>query len=322
MHPTVSIARSRRKPHGSRFGKVPDSQQAVQLVGQQLTQVRSIAMGAPGYREVRVKLQGCGISAAHLPVWEGRPWFRYPQEAGAPGHEGWGFIDAIGAGVDDLEVGQRVAFMSGHAYAQYDIAPRDRVVALPEELDDEPFPGEPFADAMNVFQRSDIRSGHTVAIVGGGFLGLLLTQLAADQGAHVVMLSRRPFELECAEAMDAEESMLIRDDGSDAERALLRNGGKRFDRVIEVNGTQLTFDLAGQLCAERAGLVSARDSCADDRERYVTGVQNAIQAALEGRLDPFPLMSHSVSMRSLDSGFELTRARPEGFVKALLIQEK
>jgi threonine dehydrogenase-like Zn-dependent dehydrogenase len=321
MHPTVSIARSRRKPRGSRFGKVADSQQAVLLVGHQLTRVHSVAMVTPGYQEVRVRLQGCGISASHLPVWEGRPWFRYPQEAGAPGHEGWGFIDAVGPGIDDLEVGQRVAFMSGHAYAQYDITSRDRVVVLPEELDDEPFPGEPFADAMNVFQRSDIRSGQTVAIVGGGFVGLLLTQLAADQGAHVVMLSRRQFELECAEAMDAEESMLIRGDGSDAERALLRNGGKCFDRVIEIAGTQLAFDLAGRLCAERTGLVTASDSCAGDPERYVTGVQSAIQAALEGRLDPFPLLSHSVSMRSLDEGFELTRERPEGFVKALLIQQ-
>lgn len=320
MHPTVSITRS-RKPRAMHLGKAAESQQAVLLVGQRLTRVRSVAMVEPGHQEVRVKLQGCGISASHLPIWEGRPWYRYPQEAGAPGHEGWGFIDAIGAGIDDLEVGQRVAFMSGHAYAQYDITSRDRVIPLPQELDDEPFPGEAFADAMNLFERSDIHCGHTVAIVGGGFVGLLLTQLAADRGAHVVVLSRRPFELDYAESMDAEDSVLIRGDGSDAERALRTNGGAGFDRVIEVAGTQPALDLAGLLCAEHAGLVSAGDICGGAPDRYVEGVQRAIRAALEGRLDPFPLMSHSVSMRSLDRGFELTLERPEGFVKALLVHE-
>jgi threonine dehydrogenase-like Zn-dependent dehydrogenase len=56
-------------------------------------------------------------------------------------------------------------------------------------------------------------------------------------------------------------------------------------------------------------------------DRYVTGVQKAIQAALEGRLDPFPLLTHTVSLGSLDYGFRLMRERPEGFVKALLLNE-
>ena len=50
-------------------------------------------------------------------------------------------------------------------------------------------------------------------------------------------------------------------------------------------------------------------------------VVEAIQAALEGRLDPFPLMSHTVPMGSLDTGLQLTRERPDGFVKALLLPE-
>lgn len=320
MHPPASIVRSHRRSRAASFGIAAESQQAALLVGQGMSLVRTVAIDEPGYQEVRIKLQGSGICASHLPLWEGRPCYRYPLEAGAPGHEGWGFVDAVGAGIDDLDVGQRVAFMSGHAYAQYDITSRDRVVPLPEELDNEPFPGEAFAAAMNIFQRSDIRSGDTVAIVGGGFLGLLLTQLAADQGAHVVVLSCRPFELECAEAMDAEESVLILGDGSDAIRALRTNGGERFDRVIEIAGAHFASNLAGELCAERGRVVAAAEICGNARDRYVKGVQSAIQAALEGRLDPFPLMSHRVSMRSLDAGFELTRERPDGFVKALLIQ--
>lgn len=319
------------------------TQRAATLVRPMTSHVREVALSEPGENEVRVRLQGCGVCASNLPVWEGRQWFNYPLEAGSPGHEGWGLVDAVGAGVDDIDVGQRVALMSGHAYAEYDIASRDCVVPLPEELDDEPFPGEPFGCAMNIFERSDIRSGQRVAVVGAGFLGLLLTQLAADAGAHVLVLSHRAYALQLAQAMDADETLLTTDDGGDAERAMRIADGIGFDRVIEVGGTQRSLDLASEICAERARLIIAGYHQDGPRQvnmqqwnwrgldvvnaheramdRYVSGVNKAIQAALEGRLDPFPLLTHTVSLQSMDQGFKLMRDRPDGFVKALLINE-
>jgi threonine dehydrogenase-like Zn-dependent dehydrogenase len=307
------------------------------------TRVGEVRIAAPGPNEVRVMLEGCGICASNLPVWEGREWFNYPLEAGSPGHEGWGIVDAVGAGVEDLDVGQRVALMSGHAYAEYDVATRDCVVPLPEELDDEPFPGEPFGCVMNIFERSDIHSGQTVAVVGGGFIGLMLTQLASDAGAHVVVLSHRNSALQLALTMEAEDILATKDDGHDAERAMQLTGNRGFDRVIEVSGVQSGLDLASEIAAERARLIIAGYHQDGPRQvdmqqwnwrgldvinahersmnRYVAGVQKAIQAALEGRLDPFPLLTHTVSLGSLDLGFKLMRDRPEGFVKALLLNE-
>lgn len=316
-------------------------QQAATLVRPMTTRVREVEISEPTENQVRVRLQGSGICASNLPVWEGRPWFNYPLDAGSPGHEGWGFVDAVGPAVRDLEIGQRVALMSGHAYAQYDVASRECVVPLPEELDGEPFPGEPLACAMNIFERSDIHRGQSVAIVGAGFLGLLLTQLAADAGAHVVVLSHRASALQLAMAMDAEETLRTQDDGKDAERALHITQGAGFHRVIEVGGAQSTLDLASALCGEYARLVIAgyhQDGLRQvnmqqwnwrgidvvnaherDMNRYVSGMNKAVTAALEGRLDPFPLFTHALPLGSLDEGFRLMRDRPDGFVKALLI---
>jgi threonine dehydrogenase-like Zn-dependent dehydrogenase len=216
-------------------------------------------------------------------------------------------------------------------------------VALPSELDDEPFPGEPLACALNIFERSDIRPSHSVAIVGAGFIGLMLTQLAADAGARVVVLTRREYALQIAATMGADETIATQGDGRDVERALQVVDGVGFDRVIEAVGTQSTLDLASAITAEYARLIIAgyhQDGLrqvnmqqwnwrgldvvnAHERvmDRYAVGMQKAVQAALEGRLDPFPLLTHSVTLDSLDRGFTLTRDRPEGFIKAILINQ-
>src|SRR5687768_10444175 len=129
MSHRVTVGRGRRSK-AMPPADASESQQALVLVRPLLSRVQRVVTPEPGEGEVRVRLQGCGISQWHVSLWEGRPWFNYPQEAGAPGHEGWGFVDALGAGVDDLEIGQRVALLSGHAYAQFNVAARECVVPL------------------------------------------------------------------------------------------------------------------------------------------------------------------------------------------------
>ena len=66
-------------------------------------EVAAVATPQPGPGQVRVRLEGCGVCGSDVPVWEGRPWFDYPREPGAPGHEGWGVVDAIGPRVDGVQ---------------------------------------------------------------------------------------------------------------------------------------------------------------------------------------------------------------------------
>jgi len=302
--------------------------------------VEALALPTPGPDEVRVRLEGSGVCASNLPLWEGREWFTYPSAPGAPGHEGWGVIDAVGADVAGLAVGQRVAALSYAAYATHDVAKAAHVVPLPASLDGQPFPGEPLGCAMNILARSAIEPGQDVAIVGVGFLGALLCRLAANAGARVIAVSRRPFSLEVARQFGAHELVPMDDHWRVIERVKALTGDAMCHRVIECVGLQWPLDLAGELTRERGRLVIAGfhqdgprqvnmflwnwrgldvvNAHERDPAVYVAGIRAAVDAVASGALDPAPLYTHHYPLDRLGDALEATRTRPDGFLKALV----
>jgi threonine dehydrogenase-like Zn-dependent dehydrogenase len=190
---------------------------------------------------------------------------------------------------------------------------------------------------MNIFERSEVRAGQTVAIVGAGFLGILLAQLATKARAEVVVISRREHALRLAAATGAAQ---VRADSHSAaiECALQLTEGRGYNCVIETGGVQATLDIAGAIAAEYGRLIVAgyhQDGLrtvnmqqwnwqaldvvnAHERslERYAAGMERAIAAILDGRIDPFPLLTHEVTLDTLDDGFAFASTRPDGFMKA------
>ena len=310
------------------------------VAGPGRVEVEHLVVPEPGPGEVRIRLEGCGVCGSNLALWEGRPWFQYPSPAGAPGHEGWGIVDAVGAGVFALTPGQRVAALSYRAYAEYDIADAAAVVPLPERLSNTPFPGEPLGCVINIFRRSDIRADHTVAIIGIGFLGALLTRLASHSGARVIAISRRPFALDLARGMGADVTIPMEDHGAIIRQVQDLTGGQGADRVLEVVGTQWPLDLAGELTRVRGRLIIAgyhQDGArqvnmqlwnwrgldvinAHERDPaiYVEGIRGAVEAVANGSLDPARLYTHNFDLDQLDQAFEMMCQRPDGFLKALV----
>ena len=294
----------------------------------------------PGRGQARVRLHGCGICASNLPVWAGRPWFQYPFAPGAPGHEGWGEIDDAGDDVGEWRPGDRVALLSGNAYAEYDVADTDALVRVPGSFADRPMPGEPLACAMNIWRRSDIRAGQTVAIVGVGFIGARLIQLARHAGANVIALSRREYALEVARGCGA-GTTLGTDDRHAAIGAVNELTGGGCPRVIEAAGEQVTLDIASAISAEGGRLVIAgyhQDGPrqvdmqqwnwrgldvinAHERDRAVAlqGLREAMRAVEDGRIDPFPLLTHAYPLARIGDAFQALSDRPDGFLKAMVV---
>jgi len=312
--------------------------QSAVLTAPRRVELREVATPEPEGSQVRIRLQGCGICASSVPLFEGRSWFSYPRDPGEPGHEGWGTVDAVGPDVRHLQPGDRVGVLSYRAFAECDLADASQVVVLPPAVGARPFPVEPLACALNVFRRSDVRAGDTVAVVGIGFLGGLLVQLARGAGARVIALSRRPFSRRVAERCGADVVLPLADVGDAIADVRRLTGVRGCERAIECVGMQGALDVASELVGVRGRLIIAgyhQDGLRQvnlqswnwrgldvvnaherDAAEYVHGARLAIDAVCEGRLELEPLLTHAYPLADLGEALEATATRPDGFLKA------
>jgi threonine dehydrogenase-like Zn-dependent dehydrogenase len=249
-------------------------------------------------------------------------------------------VDALGEDVADVSVGDRVAALSYHGFAEYDVAAQTEVVRLPAVLEREPVPGEPLACAVNAFRRSGIERGDTVAVVGIGFLGAVLTALAVRAGARVLAISRRAFSLELARGLGAQETIVLDDPDVTVARVSEATNGDLCDVAIEATGQQLPLDVAAAVTRVRGRLVIAgfhqdgRRSVdltlwnwrgldvVNTHERdpavYVDGMRAALAEIAGAQLDPSRLYTHTFPLSRLGEAFATACARPDGFVKAIV----
>jgi threonine dehydrogenase-like Zn-dependent dehydrogenase len=315
--------------------------QAAVIAGERTLRIEDAVRPEPGRGEVRVRLEGCGVCASNLPVWQGRPWFHYPLTPGAPGHEGWGTVDAAGDGVTNLLRGDRVAILSNRAYAEYDVAAADSAVPIPAALAGRPIPAEAVGCAMNIFRRSDIHADQTVAIIGAGFLGNALVQLATAAGARVVAVSRRESARELAAACGAAETIPMDDHGRIVGRIKDLTGGTGAERVIECVGAQWPLDIAGDVVAEGGRIVIAGyhqdgprqvnmqqwnwlgidviNAHERDPRQYVRGMAEGLDAIVQGTLNLDLLLTHTYALDQLGQALEDVAERPDGFVKGVIL---
>jgi threonine dehydrogenase-like Zn-dependent dehydrogenase len=314
---------------------------AAVLTGPGELRIDQVALPKPGPGQVRIRLEGCGVCASNLVPWEGPEWMHFPTPPGDLGHEGWGVVDALGDGVTGLQPGDRVAAVSGRAFAEYDVADASCVVKLPDQLNHVDLPLEPFGCAMNIFRRSDIRAGQCVAVIGIGFLGAILVRLANNAGARVIAISRREESLGLARRMGAAETIGMHDHAQIISQVRELTTGAFCDRVIEAVGKQWPLDLAAELTREGGRLIIAgyhQDGPrqvnmqlwnwrgfdvvnAHERDPAVVmlGMREAVAAIESGLVDPKLLITHRYRLDELGEALNATRDKPANFVKAVVV---
>jgi NADPH:quinone reductase len=315
------------------FPAPASTMRSARIVAPRHVELTALPVPRPDTGQVRVRLQGCGVCGSNMAGWQGRPWFEYPLAPGAPGHEGWGCIDALGPGVDTWEIGDRVAFLSDRSFAEYAIADATRLVAAPEQ--ETIFPGEALGCAVNVFHRSLIDRRQTVAVVGSGFIGALIIQLAAHSGARVVALSRRPFARTIARESGASAAFAASQQG--LQRVLDITASQGCDCVVEAAGTQDALDLASRLVKVRGRLVIAGyhqdgprqvdmqlwnwrgidviNAHERDPDACIRGMRNAADLLKRNVLKTKFLYTHNFTLDHLADALDAVAERPDGFLK-------
>ncbi len=336
MSTTTAVNRFRVKGRRRATTQAGATMRALRITAPRRAEIAEVALPKPQASQVRVRLEGCGVCGSNLAVWQGRSRFDYPFHPGAPGHEGWGKVDQVGPGVDGVRIGDRVALLSYNAYAEYEVADVNAVVPVPFAT--EIFPGEALGCAVNIFRRSAIEPDQTVAIIGIGFMGALLVQLAARAGARVMAISRRRFALDIARQCGAAETFAVDDAGDVSARVMELTRGGGCERVIEAAGEQASLDLASELIAVRGRLIIAgyhQDSArrvnmqlwnwrgidvinAHERspQTNLEGMWAAAAKVKQGSLDPAPLYTHSFALEEAAGAFNALEDRGDGFLKA------
>lgn len=227
---------------------------------------------------VLIKVKYTGICGSDVPRVNGDACHFFPNVLG---HEFSGVVEEAGEGVESLKPGDRVAgvplvpcmkcedcqkgnyslckhysFIGSRqfgSFAEYVVVPEKNAVKFSQDVSFEKGAFfEPATVALHGLERTGYQGGHTVAILGGGTIGLLTMQWAKIFGASkVVVFDILEERLELAKRLGAHEGInTLEKDFMD--KALEMTGGRGFDYVYETAGNTITMKMAFELAANKA----------------------------------------------------------------------
>lgn len=290
--------------------------------------------------EILVRSEVCGVCTSEVDMFEGKnESLEYPRFIG---HEVSGVVEAVGDRVTNIEPGDRVAVYSeGGGYAEYTTVPAKWAVKLADETRFDHALGEPIACSVNGVRKANPELNDSVALVGCGFMGLIMLQVFKARGAgRVIAIDRRQSALDLAERLGASHTLLAEDaDEVIAEVKSLTNG-RGVDIGVEAAGIQATLDLTSQIVRmegklevfgfHQGGLRQVDwaywnwmafeivNGHTRTQDVYVEGMRIGIRMIENGMLDMEPLVTHTYSLDDINKGFEDASAKREGFVKGVI----
>ena len=204
---------------------------------------------APGAGEVLLEIKAASLNFPDILIVQNKYQVKPPLPF-VPGSEYAGVVQALGAGVTHLKVGQSVACLSGTGgFATHTLAPAERCMPLP--------PGFSFVDAAAfimtygtshhaLVDRAQLKAGETVLVLGAaGGVGTAAIQIAKAMGAKVI-----------AAASSDEKCALCKSIGADSTINYAKENLQNFREAIKTltggNGPDVIYDPVGGDVAEPA----------------------------------------------------------------------
>lgn len=226
--------------------------------GPEKLRVADVEVGEPGPGQARVRHTAIGLN--FIDVYYRSGVYPAPQLPFTPGQEGAGVVEAVGEGVTEVQVGQRVAYGMSPlgAYAEVRLMPADRLVALPDEIPDEQAAAMMLKGmtAEYLLRRTfRVERGMTILFhAAAGGVGTIACQWAKHLGATVIGTVGSDEKAELARAHGCDYPIVYtREDV--VERVKELTGGKKVPVVYDSVG-QATFQQSLDCLAPLGLLVS------------------------------------------------------------------
>jgi len=298
---------------------------------------RDVPLPGPGVGEVRIRVLG----VTTCPHWDlhllgGKPMFpgqvvAYPYLPGQPGHEAMGEVDAVGAGVTDLALGDRVVAWRDTGkprvgfYGQYNTFAEADLLRIPRELTPARVASLELAMCVEVvFQRlAELGgvAGRRVGVCGLGPAGLVAVQLARAHGAAAVV-GIDPIEARRALAGRLGAGETVAADASAWPAS--RKDGRALDVAIDCTGLANAVEFLLDRTKNAVALfgVLREDVRYAPRHMWGPGVtlvgygdhnraaaETALAQILAGRLDLAALVTHTLPMSRYVEGVALLKTQ-------------
>lgn len=234
--------------------------------------VEDIPMPEVGAGKVLIRVHACGICGTDMHIFDGAEGAAPTPSGTALGHEFAGEVVAVGEDVHAVNPGDRVCVDPnqlcglcepclggvGHycenmvgigttvhgGFAEYVCVPQSQVYRFPDTV---PYARaamtEPVACCLHGIDECNISAGDTVAVIGGGMIGLIMLQLAKLRGAaKLILIEPIAEKRELGKKLGAD--IAIDPIGESTSLVLAENGIKRINTVIECVGKTATMSEA------------------------------------------------------------------------------
>jgi NADPH2:quinone reductase len=222
--------------------------------GPEVLQWEEVSVAAPGPGEIRLRHTAVGLN--YIDVYYRTGLYPSPLPL-IPGMEGAGVVEALGADVTDLKIGDRVAYATIiGGYAETRLIAADRVVKLPDAIDDSTAAAmmlQGMTVRYLIRETYKVKPGDTVLIhAAAGGVGLILCQWASALGATVIGTVSTDDKAELAKANGCHHTIIYTRENFVA-RVLEITDGKKLPVVYDSIGKDTFYQSLD--CLKSRGLM-------------------------------------------------------------------
>jgi len=220
--------------------------------GVEALRLEDVPQPAAAAGQAVVKIAAAGVN--FMDVYQRTGQYKTPQPLPLTlGQEAAGVVTAVGPGVTDVRVGDRVAYTGVQgAYAEYAAVPADRLVALPDGVSAQQGAAVMLQGITAHYLATStypLKAGDTCLVhAAAGGVGLLLVQIAKRRGARVI-----------GTVSTTEKAALARDAGADEVIPYTeRDFEAEVRRLTDGSGVQVVYDSVGKTTFDKGLNVLAR----------------------------------------------------------------